>query len=54
MSGVDPLAGNPASVQSQMVGGDYAAGYDAMYDTAAPGSALRLGRYGLDRFRQNV
>jgi len=58
VSAVDPLAGNPASVQSQMVVGDYDAGFDAMYDTSAPGSAfgigLRFGSYGLDRFTQNV
>jgi hypothetical protein len=58
VSPVDPLAGNPASVQSQMVVGDYEAGVDAMYDTAAPGSAfsagVRFGSFGLDRFTQNV
>ena len=58
VSAVDPLAGNPASVQSQMVVGDYEAGVDSMVGTAALGSAfgvgLRFGSYGLDGFTQNV
>jgi len=58
VSAVDPLAGNPTSVQSRMVVGDYDAGYDTMYNPAAPGSALgidlRFCRYGLEPFTQNV
>lgn len=55
VSAVDPLAGNPASLQSQMVDGDFSAGMDA---GGAPGGAfgvgVRFGSYGLDRFTQNV
>lgn len=58
VSAVDPLAGNPASLLSQMVGGDYEAGADPAYDTLGPGSAFgvgaRFGSYGLDQFTQNV
>ncbi|HYN77126.1 MAG TPA: hypothetical protein VES73_04965 [Lamprocystis sp. (in: g-proteobacteria)] len=55
VSAVDPLAGNPASLQSQMVDGDFAAGMDA---GGAPGGSFgvgaRFGSFGLDRFTQNV
>lgn len=58
VSGVDPLAGNPASVQSQMAASDFAAGVDPVYDTLKPGSSLglgaRFGSYSLGQFTQNV
>lgn len=57
-SAVDPVAGNPASAQSQMVSGDFDAGFDPIYDSSPPGSAfamgLRFGSYGFDRYTQNV
>lgn len=58
VSGVDPLAGNPASVQSQMVTGDFDAGFSSMYDSAPPGNSfglgLRFGSYGVGGFTQDV
>ena len=58
VSAVDPLAGNPASAQSQMVAGDFDAGFSSMYDSAPPGSAfgmgLRFGSYSMGGFTQNV
>lgn len=58
VSPVDPLAGNPASLQSQMVATAYGAGVDPVYDTLEPGSSFgigaRFGRYNLDQFAQNV
>ncbi len=58
VSAVDPLAGNPASAQSQMVAGDFDAGFSSMYDSAPPGSAfgmgLRFGSYAMGGFTQNV
>lgn len=57
-SAVDPVAGNPASAQSQMVTGDFDAAFDAIYDTSPPGSAfgvgLRFGSYGFDGHQQEV
>lgn len=58
VSPIDPLAGNPASLQSQMVADEFSAGTDAMFDTLAPGHSFGLGaRFGLynaDRFTKNV
>jgi hypothetical protein len=58
VSAVDPLAGNPASVQSQMVAGDFEAGTDPTYDTLGPGGSLglgaRFGSYSTGDFTQNV
>jgi len=58
VSAVDPLAGNPASVQSQMAAGDFAAGVDPVYDTLKPGSSFglgaRFGSYSTGQFTQNV
>lgn len=58
VSAVDPLAGNPASIQSQMAAGAFAAGADPVYDTLPRGSSFglgaRFGRYGLGQFTQNV
>jgi len=58
VSAVDPLAGNPASVQSQMAAGDFAAGVDPVYDTLKPGSSFglgaRFGSYSTGQFTRNV
>lgn len=58
VSAIDPLAGNPASVQSQMATGDFAAGVDPVYDTLKPGSSFglgaRFGNYSAGQFTQNV
>ena len=48
VSPIDPLAGNPASLQSEMVAGAFAAGVDPTYDTLAQGSSFGIGaRFGL-------
>lgn len=58
VSPIDPVAGNPASLQSQMAAGDFSAGVDAVTDTLAPGSsfgvAARFGSYTVDGLTQNV
>jgi hypothetical protein len=58
VSAIDPLAGNPASVQSQMAAGDFEAGVDPIYDTLPPGGSFglgaRFGSYGLGEFTQDV
>ena len=58
VSAVDPLAGNPASLQSQMASDDFSAGTDPVYDTLEPGSSFgigaRFGSYGMDGITQNV
>jgi hypothetical protein len=58
VSAVDPLAGNPASVQSQMVATAFLAGVDPAYDTLETGSSFglgaRFGRYSMAGFDQDV
>lgn len=58
VSAIDPLAGNPASVQSQMAVGDFEAGTDAAYDTLPAGSSFGIGArfasYTMGPFTQNV
>lgn len=58
VSSIDPLAGNPASVQSAMVESAFTAGTDPRIDSLDKGSSFgvgaRFGRYGNDRFTQNV
>lgn len=58
VSPVDPMAGNPTSVQTQMAINDYDAGFDTMHDASAPGSAFglgaRFGSYTMGGFKQNV
>jgi len=58
VSPLDPLAGNPASLQSQMAASDYEAGFDPMVDGAAPGSSFglgaRFGTYSFGGINQNV
>ena len=58
VSAVDPLAGNPASVQSQMAATAFSVGVDPVYDTLSPGSSFglgaRFGSYSLGQFTQNV
>ncbi len=58
VSAVDPLAGNPASVQSAMAAADFDAGVDPVYDTLPPGGSFglgaRFGSYSTGAFTQNV
>jgi len=58
VSALDPLAGNPTSVQSAMVATAFNAGVDPTYDTLSPGSSFglgaRFGSYSLGQFTQNV
>jgi hypothetical protein len=58
VSPVDPLAGNPASLLSEMVADDFAVGVDPAYNSMAPGrsfsAGLRFGRYEVANIAQNV
>lgn len=58
VSPIDPLAGNPTSIQSQMAIADYSVGVDSMYAPSAPGGAFglgaRFGSYTMGGFKQNV
>ena len=57
VSSVDPLAGNPDSLQSTMVASDFGAGVDPIYDTLKRGSSFglgaRFGSYSLGQSTQN-
>lgn len=58
VSAVDPLAGNPASVQSAMVGTAFDAGMSRTFNGNSTGSAFslgaRFGRYSTGQFTQDV
>jgi hypothetical protein len=55
---VDPLAGNPSSLQSDMIQGDFDAGTSPGLDSLGKGGnfgvGLRFGRYSLDTFNSDV
>ena len=57
-SPVDPIAGNPASVQSQMSEGDFEAGTSSTYESTPTGQNLsldaRFGSYSIGDVTQNV
>ncbi len=57
-SPVDPVAGNPASLQSQMLASDFDAGTSPAYDSLPPGRSLNLGAnistYSLGKYTQTL